>query len=284
MPRTLVPLAEEWMADLPPYYEEDEPTKGVLNALASEFGAINTAGLTIQSQVFPQNADDTYSMLGLWESLVGLPVAAAGQSVAARRARVMGHLRRRRLASGAAWEDAITEVIGSGWSVAENTPGAYTLQVTIPYQGGMAAPTALTPVATSGGGTLPAGTYYYKVTALDSYGETTGSVEASATLGATGHINLTWSSPPATGFNVYRSSTSGTEHLLASTASASYSDTGANTPSSVSVPVINTTGSFEYGLALGFLRDITPAHIEVTVVHGTGFIVGVSQVGDESIV
>lgn len=65
-------------------------------------------------------------------------------------------------------------------------------------------------------GTLPAGTYYYVITALDGVGgETIASNELSATLGATGEIALTWNVVPNTfAYNVYRGTSSGAEALL----------------------------------------------------------------------
>src|SRR5258708_5801559 len=45
----------------------------------------------------------------------------------------------------------------------------------------ISAPGTVTPVGSTTGGTLAAATYFYKVTALSSLGETTGSPEASVT-------------------------------------------------------------------------------------------------------
>ena len=66
------------------------------------------------------------------------------------------------------------------------------------------------------GGTLAAGTYYYKVTALDGAdGETTASNEISATVSASGKVTLTWNFVPnAQSYNIYRGTAPGTESLL----------------------------------------------------------------------
>jgi len=71
-------------------------------------------------------------------------------------------------------------------------------------------------LATAGGGSLAAATYFYKVSAIDgATGETQGSVEASIITGANGKNTLTWNVVPnATGYNVYRSTSTGTETLL----------------------------------------------------------------------
>lgn len=71
-------------------------------------------------------------------------------------------------------------------------------------------------------GSLPAGTYFYEVTALDGVGgETLVSNELSATIASSGHVTLVWNTVPnAFGYNVYRSTTSGTEVLLYGSATA----------------------------------------------------------------
>ena len=69
------------------------------------------------------------------------------------------------------------------------------------------------------GGTLAAATYFYKITALDgAIGETLPSNEASVAVAANHKINLTWNVVPnAFGYQVYRSTSSGTETLLVGT-------------------------------------------------------------------
>lgn len=76
-------------------------------------------------------------------------------------------------------------------------------------------PTNLT-LVTAGGGTLGAGNYFYKITALDGAGEETdASNEATIATGANGKNTLTWNIVPnAQSYNVYRSNASGTETLL----------------------------------------------------------------------
>jgi photosystem II stability/assembly factor-like uncharacterized protein len=74
------------------------------------------------------------------------------------------------------------------------------------------APPALSPVTPSpDGGNIPAGTYYYEVTAVLPTGETTASNVQSATLtGSTSSVALSWSTVTgATAYNVYRSTTPG---------------------------------------------------------------------------
>lgn len=66
------------------------------------------------------------------------------------------------------------------------------------------------------GGTLTAGTYFYKVTALDgANGETTPSNEVNVTVLANGKATLTWNIVPnAQSYNVYRGTSSGAETIL----------------------------------------------------------------------
>jgi hypothetical protein len=81
----------------------------------------------------------------------------------------------------------------------------------------LGAPQNLT-VVTAAGGSLPAATYFYKVTAIDGAGgETTASNEASVVAVLNNKNTLTWNIVPnATKYNVYRSTSAGTEVLLTS--------------------------------------------------------------------
>lgn len=102
------------------------------------------------------------------------------------------------------------------------------------------------------GGTLAAATYFYKITAIDGAGgETLASNEASVAVAANHKINLTWNVVPnAYAYNVYRSTSSGTEALLVGSAlpalqpsplttTVSFTDTGF-LPSGA-VPVVTAT-------------------------------------------
>ena len=100
---------------------------------------------------------------------------------------------------------------------------------------------SVTGTATTGG-TLAAATYYYRVTATNAAGETVGSNEVSqVTTGATSTVSLSWTAvEQATGYKVYRSTSSGTEVLIATLgAVTSYTDTGAAAGAGT-VPAVNT--------------------------------------------
>src|SRR6266480_327550 len=79
----------------------------------------------------------------------------------------------------------------------------------------LGAPTNLA-VATAAGGTLAAATYFYKVTAIDGAGgETLASNEVSQITVLNNKNTLTWNVVPnATGYKVYRSTTTNTETLM----------------------------------------------------------------------
>lgn len=101
----------------------------------------------------------------------------------------------------------------------------------------------------STGGSLAAGTYWYRVTATNDIGETLGSTETSQVVPAgtsTNTVTVNWNSVTgATGYKVY-GRTSGGELFIASVgAVATYTDTGSITPSGA-LPSSNTTGTTRY--------------------------------------
>lgn len=114
--------------------------------------------------------------------------------------------------------------------------------------------------ASDGGGSGSGlnGTYFWKVTAVDGTGgETAPSLEVTATI-ASGHVaTLTWNIVPnAVGYNVYRSTTTGTETLISSpkspitgtvaqvapgTLTVTFTDTGVATDGTTAPPNTDTT-------------------------------------------
>lgn len=86
-------------------------------------------------------------------------------------------------------------------------------------------------VPSTTGGSLPDGTRYYVVTAIDPYGETKKSAEVSATItggGGAGKVTVSWTAVTgATGYRVYFGTISETEGTYFETAGTSYVDTGA---------------------------------------------------------
>jgi uncharacterized phage protein gp47/JayE len=101
-------------------------------------------------------------------------------------------------------------------------------------------PTNLAATPSGSGGTLPAGVYYYMVTAIGANGETIASNEVMVTLsGATSSVALAWTaSAGATAYKIYRGATPLSERLLASPVGTgtTYTDTGAVSPGATVVP------------------------------------------------
>lgn len=94
------------------------------------------------------------------------------------------------------------------------------------------------------GGTLAAAQYYYKLTATNANGETLATAEIPVvTAGSTGSVVIRWARLlGATGYKVYRSTTSGAEVLIATVSggsTTSYTDTGA-TAGSATPPTTGT--------------------------------------------
>jgi uncharacterized phage protein gp47/JayE len=117
------------------------------------------------------------------------------------------------------------------------TTASGTTNAPLPVPGGVGV------AANNSGGTLPAGTRYYHVTALNAFGETTGSADvAGVTTGTTGRNVITWSAVAgATSYQVYVTQTANsTGQLLGSTTGLTYTDSGSVTPTTIE-PTTNTT-------------------------------------------
>jgi uncharacterized repeat protein (TIGR01451 family) len=114
--------------------------------------------------------------------------------------------------------------------------------------GPLPAPANLTAGSTITGGALPAGTYFYKVTAFNINGETVGSAQASTTIdsGTTGRVTLGWDAVAgATSYRVYRGTTSNGQSVFYSTSTPGFVDTG-TPPTAGAVPDVNTTAARAY--------------------------------------
>lgn len=92
------------------------------------------------------------------------------------------------------------------------------------------------------GGTLAAATYFYRVSAINAYGETLASAETSVvTTGTTSTTTVNWGAVAnAAGYKVY-GRTTGAELLMATLGNVlTFTDTGAVTPAGA-LPTVNTT-------------------------------------------
>jgi hypothetical protein len=126
----------------------------------------------------------------------------------------------------------------------------------------MATPATATPVASTTGGTLAAGTYYYRVSAIGITGETLANAEQSVvTTGTTSSVTVKWGAVEgAQGYKIYGRST-GAEQLLTTVwgqFTVQWVDTNAITPSGA-LPGSNSahSGYYEYGLG-GYAIDYVP--------------------------
>jgi len=108
--------------------------------------------------------------------------------------------------------------------------------------GTLITPTGLTISATYSAGTIPAGTYYYKVVAVDGLSNTTlPSSEVSITLTATGSVISSWTTTTgAYSYRIYQGTVSNGENQYITSTTNTATDTGA-TYITASVPTINTT-------------------------------------------
>lgn len=111
----------------------------------------------------------------------------------------------------------------------------------------LATPVLAAPTTGTTGGTLAAGTYFYKITATNALGETVGSNEVSqATTGTTSTVELTWAAiAGATGYRIYRATATGGQStspaLVASVGAVTvYTDTGTAVTAGA-VPAADTT-------------------------------------------
>jgi uncharacterized phage protein gp47/JayE len=93
----------------------------------------------------------------------------------------------------------------------------------------LAVPAQPTSSTLAGGGTFSGATVYYRVTALNVFGETTGSVEKSVVSPSGGRIVLDWPDVAgATGYRVYRAAAAGAPGLrVYDGAVSTFTDTGA---------------------------------------------------------
>lgn len=118
---------------------------------------------------------------------------------------------------------------------------------TIPVEGAaLAAPVLTAGTTNAAGGTFAAGDYFWKVTAVTGYGETTGSNEVTATLVLNGSKDLSWSA--VTGaelYKLYRGTVTNAQDVLVATfgsATLTYTDTG-TAGTAATVPSSSTAGN-----------------------------------------
>lgn len=112
----------------------------------------------------------------------------------------------------------------TGGQIAKLEPGATSATATAP-----ATPGTITPTPSITGGALTAGTYFYKVTAINAGGESLASAEVSSAVasGVTGSIALAISAVGgATAYRWYRGTGAGLENVYYQSASNAFTDVG----------------------------------------------------------
>ena len=132
------------------------------------------------------------------------------------------------------------------------------VNASVPLAGNIVA-TPVNAAFTAGTGTLAAATYYYRVSAINAYGETIPSVETSFAAAATTGVNVNWGAVTgATGYKIYGRSTDA--ELLIATVGAvtTYLDDGSVTPVGA-MPTTDTTGFhfIDWNVASAFVLTMT---------------------------
>lgn len=114
---------------------------------------------------------------------------------------------------------------------------------------------------TLGTGTLTTATYYYRVSALNAYGQTLASAETSLAITGPAGVNVNWGAVVgATSYKVYGRTTGG--ELLMATVSApivTWLDNGSVTPSGA-LPTVDTTGASAANANTYRVKSVTDLH------------------------
>src|SRR6185437_6324093 len=145
----------------------------------------------------------------------------------------------------------------------------------------LANPTITSSATATTGGTLAAGTYYYKVTAYSNLGESLASNEISqATTGAASTVTLSFAAVPnAIGYRIYRSTASGIETLVATIPAQGFAgsliDTG-TAAGAILMPASTIISAAGETLDLAGGINVTGEFLDITAV-GAG-IAGAGQV------
>lgn len=123
--------------DVPPFEQTSRQIQVVLQVVANELGRIDAARQALIQNFFPGSAD---VLLGLFESLLGLPVEPPASSLANRQQLVLAYMQRLKSEGrGLDWTALISQVVGTAnWNYQEHIPGnaltppANTVAVNIP--------------------------------------------------------------------------------------------------------------------------------------------------------
>jgi Uncharacterised protein conserved in bacteria (DUF2313) len=126
-------LTKRMFDTMPPFYGSDPILQGTLDAIGRELQRLDDFYTDMRFRMFPQNADDKYRTLGMWELLLNLPVEPAGVSLAQRRSLVLSRMQSNSVASGAEWVAAMNQALGgTPWTYQEG-PAANTVTLAISF-------------------------------------------------------------------------------------------------------------------------------------------------------
>src|SRR5438132_2807271 len=130
-------------------------------------------------------------------------------------------------------------------------------------------PLQLSAIAGAATGSLAAGTYYYRVSATTTLGETLASPEVFAMVGPSGSVDLAWYPVPfATGYRVYRGTMPGGENAYFASAETTVTDKG--TTSMVVSPIGNGAATRSVTINSGATAADVKAALEGLALIGAG--------------
>jgi hypothetical protein len=277
-------VTPDLIASLPPYGQDSQQIQNVLTVIANELARIEQARRNLIANWFPATA---VGLLHFSEQQLGLPVDSTLLTLAERQQTVLTLMQSlKQSGTGLEWEANVTKLVGSNWTYQEHDPSnsssppPYTVLIKIPFVSVLGPPVGVATVDAGTGGSLSAGTFYYQVTGLTSYGESTPSAVASQMIALHHQINVTWQAQPnATAYNIYRGTPDSAMTFLATTTLNSFSDSGSAIPTASAPPTQDTSASPQASVADKLLRATTPAHIALVTGFSSGFLIGISQIG-----
>lgn len=298
MPRTLSDTGERMLDALPSYYSEAVDVRGVLDTAATEIEALDTVINDFlgdeggDGELFPKTS---VSLLAEWEKVFDLPVDPNKTDEQRRQAIESVLTSIKSSDSAASWKGTFDTLIGTGWSYVVDYD-TYTITMYLPYGPEMSGPTGFSATATGTDGALPAGTYYYSVTAANAYGESPYEGGDAVVVAAGEHVELSWTAPSIGSpdrYYVYRGETLNTMQRLDT---PMITDTTFIDGDGTAFPLLLGRSGFQAGptlaptesstqsdaakTALRIARAVSPAHINIASGYLEGFILNVSKVGD----
>lgn len=122
------PRATRMLNYLPPYFQEDPTIRSMICVWAKELNRIEAEANALRQGAFPDQAD--LRTLAYYEDLFGL--SNASLTIDQRRADVLAHMRKRKVATRYDWQQALQTFIGSGWTYQEGLPNTFTVLLTTP--------------------------------------------------------------------------------------------------------------------------------------------------------